>query len=164
MRIMTNDKALREQLQSLLQGGNAHADFESAVKDFPEKFRGVRPEGSPHSPWELLEHLRIAQWDILEFSRNGKHESPEFPKGYWPPAQAPPESKAWQASIEAFRRDLEALSSMAADESVDLYEKIPHGGGQTILRELLLAADHNSYHLGQFLLVRRLLGAWKEQG
>ena len=161
MTIMTNDKALREQLQSLLKGGNAHADFETAVKDFPEKFRGTRPEGSPHSPWELLEHLRIAQWDILEFSRNTRHESPEFPKGYWPSAQVPADSKAWDASVKAFRSDLAALVSMAGDESVDLYAKIPHGDGQTILRELLLAADHNSYHLGQFLLVRKLLGEWK---
>lgn len=158
---MDHDKALREQLQSLLTGGHAHADFESAVKDFPAALRGKRPHGSPHSPWELLEHLRLAQWDILEFSRDATHVSPEFPAGYWPKGQEPPDDGAWQASVVGFRRDLAALAAIAGDPSTDLYARIANGDGQTILRELLLAADHNSYHLGQLLLVRKLLGAWE---
>jgi hypothetical protein len=155
-----NDKALREHLRSLLTGAGAHADFEAAVKDFPPEARGKRPKGSPHSPWELLEHLRIAQWDILEFSRRAGHVSPEFPAGYWPAAQAPPDEEAWDASVEGFRHDLAALAAFVSDESTDLFARIPHGEGQTVLREALVAADHNAYHLGQLLLVRKLLGAW----
>jgi hypothetical protein len=157
---MNDDKALREHLRSLLTGAHAHADFEAAVKDFPSEVRGKRPEGSPHSPWELLEHLRITQWDILEFSRNAAHISPEFPAGYWPVTQAPPDVEAWDASVEGFRRDLAALATLAEDASTDLFARIPHGDGQTVLREVLLAADHSAYHLGQLLLVRKLLGAW----
>ncbi len=104
--------------------------------------------------------MRIAQWDILEFARNPKHKSPEFPKGYWPEAPTPPNEKAWQKSVNAFRADLKAMTELVANESTDLFAKIPHGDGQTVLREALLLADHNAYHLGQLVLVRRLLGAW----
>jgi DinB superfamily len=156
---MNNEKALREQLVRLLDWDSAHARFDDAVKDFPVELRGTRPEGSPHSPWELLEHLRIALWDILEFSRDAKHESPEFPSGYWPAAQAPPADAAWEESAEAYRRDLRALEELAGDEAVDLYAPIPHGKGQTILREIFVAADHNAYHVGQLMIVRRILGA-----
>lgn len=154
---MPTNQSLREHLLYLLKDGGAHLDFETALKDFPADLRGQRPEGAPHSPWELLEHLRIAQWDILEFSRNPKHVSPEFPAGYWPAKPEPPSLSAWDRSVESFRSDLAALCDLVADKSTDLFTKIPHGDGQTILREALLAADHNSYHLGQLVLARRLL-------
>ena len=158
---MSNHAALRQHIVDLLNGGNAHATFDQAVKDFPPALRGKTPRGAEHSPWQLLEHLRIAQSDILEFSRDPNHKSPKWPEGYWPARPEPPGEKAWDKSVRAFRRDLKALSAMAANESVDLFAKIPHGDGQTVLRELLLAADHNAYHIGQLILVRRLLGAWK---
>jgi hypothetical protein len=153
--------ALREHLLNLLRGGHAHADFESAVRKLPAALRGKRPRGAEHSPWQLLEHLRIAQWDILEFSRDPQHQSPEWPTGYWPQKPAPPDEKAWDKSVRAFRRDLKALCDLVSDPKTDLFAKIPHGDGQTVLREALLAADHNAYHLGQLVLLRRLLGAWK---
>ena len=158
---MANDKALRQHLLSLLKGGNAHVDFDSAFKDLPAGLRGKRPKGTQHSPWEVLEHLRIAQWDILEFSRNPNHKSPEFPHGYWPRTQTPPNETAWDKSMQSFRKDLKALCDLVANESTDLFAKIPHGDGQTILREALLAADHNAYHLGEAVLLRRILGAWR---
>jgi DinB superfamily len=123
--------------------------------------RGKRPRGAEHSAWEILEHLRIAQWDILEFSRNPKHKSPDWPKGYWPSAAEPPDDRAWDKSVSAFRKDLKAMCDLLADKSTDLFAKIPHGDGQTILREALLTADHNAYHLGELVLLRRLLGTWK---
>ncbi len=156
-----HDAFLREHLLNLLRGGHAHADFDTAVANLAAAARGKRPQGAEHSPWEILEHLRIAQWDILEFSRNPRHKSPEWPSGYWPRASAPPDEKAWNKSVRAFRGDLKAMCGLVADKSTDLYARIPHGDGQTILREALLAADHNAYHLGELVLVRRLLGAWK---
>jgi len=152
-----SDSDLREHLVELLDGGHAHIRFDDAVKDFPRELRGVRPDECPHSALELLEHLRIAQWDILEFSRDANHVSPDFPSGYWPASVPPPDDAAWATSVAAFRRDLHELGDLARDASVDLYAKIPHGDGQTIFREILLAADHNAYHLGQFMLVRRML-------
>lgn len=157
---MSSD-SLREHLVYLLEGEGAHAGFEAAVKDLPPRVRGLEANGVPHSPWELLEHIRLAQWDILEFSRNANHVSPEWPSGYWPPSPEPPDDEAWDKSVAAFRSDLAAMSALAADESVDLYAKIPWGTGQTILREILLVADHNAYHLGQLVLVRKLLGSWE---
>lgn len=154
------DSALRQHLRDLLKGGNAHATFHDAIKDFPAELRGKRPKGAPHSPWELLEHMRIAQRDILEFSRNPKHESPEFPDGYWPKTPEPSDAKAWDRSVNSFCEDLESLCALVDDESTDLLASIPHGDGQTILREALLTADHNAYHLGQLVLLRRMLGAW----
>jgi hypothetical protein len=151
-----NDKALREHLVTeLLQSDHAHVDFDAAVKDFPPALRGVRPKGFPHSPWEILEHLRLAQWDILEFSRDAKHVSPDWPSGYWPETPAPPSTAAWEESVAKFRADLETLARLAGDPSVDLYAKIPHGTGQTMLRQILMTADHNAYHLGQLMLLRR---------
>jgi len=158
---MTNDKSLREHLVKLLKGGDAHATFDAAVKNVPANVRGKRPKGAEHSPWEVLEHLRIAQWDILEFSRDPNHKSPEFPAGYWPQTQTPPSERAWEQSVQAFNKDLEALCKLVTDEATDLLAKIPHGDGQTILREALLAADHNAYHVGELVLLRRLLGAWQ---
>jgi hypothetical protein len=154
------DKALREHLIYLLGGGGAHVDFESAVKDVPPTLRGKKPQNATHSLWGILEHLRIAQWDILDFSRNGKYETLKWPDEYWPKTEEPPDDRAWNQSIEKFRSDLEAMKKLVADPKTDLYAKIPHGEGQTILREALLVADHNAYHLGEFVLVRRLLGNW----
>jgi len=158
---MSTDQVLREHLVKLLTGSEAHADFDAAFKDVPVELRGKRPPGAEHSLWELLEHLRIAQWDMLEFSRNAKHKSPDFPGGYWPHTAAPPDERAWENSIRSFGKDLRALVALVQDESTHLLAKIPHGDGQTILREALLAADHNAYHIGQAVLLRRVLGAWK---
>jgi len=154
------DKALREHVVYLLQGGGAHAKFDDVIKDVPAELRGKKTEGLPHSLWMLLEHLRIAQWDILEFSRNAKHVSPEWPKGYWPKAEAPPSGAAWDESIKKFRADLKDMEELVNNPKADLFAKIPWGDGQTILREALLLADHNAYHLAQMVDVRRLLGAW----
>jgi len=151
------DRSLRDHLLQFLDSENAHLKFDDAVKDFPAALRGRRPENGPHSAWELLEHLRLAQWDILEFARNAKHVSPEFPAGYWPSREAPADDAAWNASVEGFRRDLRALADLVRDESLDLHAPIAHGSGQTVLREILVAADHNAYHLGQLVMVRRLL-------
>jgi hypothetical protein len=155
------EKALREHLVSLLTGGNAHATFDAAVKNLPVALRGKRPKGAEHSPWEILEHLRIAQWDILDFSHNPQYRHLAWPEGYWPKTAAPPDAKAWDKSVRAFRKDLKAMCALVEDSSTDLFAKIPHGDGQPILREALLVADHNAYHVGELVLVRRLLGAWK---
>ncbi|HKO56955.1 MAG TPA: DinB family protein [Thermoanaerobaculia bacterium] len=152
-------KELRDQLSQLLDWDNAHIRFDDAVKDFPPELRGTRPAGGPHSPWELLEHLRIALSDILEFTRDAKHVSPEFPSGYWPASAEPPTDKAWDESIARYRADLRAFAELTADDGVDLMGRIPHGTGQTVLREILLAVDHNAYHVGQLMMVRRILGA-----
>lgn len=158
--MMPNDFPLRRQLVKLLTGSEAHVDFDAAIENLPAELRGKRPKGTDHSPWELLEHLRIAQWDILEYAIDPKHQSPEFPAGYWPKSPAPPSAAAWQKSVRGFRNDLKRLCDLVMDESTDLYARIPHGEGQTILRQALLTADHNAYHIGQLVLVRRLLGAW----
>lgn len=155
------EKALREHLLYLLNGGGAHAGFDAALEDLPAELRGKTPKGAEHSPWEILEHMRLAQRDILEFSRNPKHVSPEWPSGYWPKTPTPPNSTAWNKSVKAFRADLKGMCDLVSDPSTDLYARIPHGDGQTILREALLVADHNAYHLGALVVVRRLLGAWK---
>jgi len=159
---MTRDQALREHLLYLLRGGGAHLDFETALKDFPAALRGRKPRGAAHTAWEILEHLRIAQWDILEFSRNPKHVSPEFPAGYWPATPRPPSAGAWAKTLRAFRADLGAMQKLVEDPQTALFARIPHGDGQTILREALLAADHNAYHLGELVLLRRMLGAWPQ--
>jgi len=155
-----DEKALREQLRKVVAWGDAHVDWPEALKNFPVKLRGVRPAGAEHSAWELLEHARIAQWDILEFSRNPKHVSPDFPSGYWPKSAAPPNAAAWEKSVRAFLRDRREMQKLVTSPATDLFARIPHGSGQTILREALLIADHNAYHLGQLILLRRLLGAW----
>ena len=157
------DKALREQVLYLLEGGGAHAKFAEIVAGIPPKILGQKPAGLPHSLWMLLEHLRIAQWDILEFSRNSKHASPKWPEGYWPKTDAPPTTAAWNTSVKKFRQGLQAMQELVKDPKTDLFARIPWGDGQTILREALLLADHNTYHLGQMLDVRRLLGAWPEK-
>jgi hypothetical protein len=155
-----NDKSLRQHIVSLLSGKGAHADFRGAVSGVPPKFRGAKPEGAPHSAWELLEHIRIAQWDILEFSRNPKHVSPKWPLGYWPKSAQPPNGAAWGKAIRAYQRDREAMKKLVLNPKTDLLAKIPWGDGQTVLRESLLVADHDAYHIGQIVLLRRLLSAW----
>ncbi|HUI54653.1 MAG TPA: DinB family protein [Bryobacteraceae bacterium] len=157
----TKDRALRTQLIQLLRGGHAHATFDQVVRGFPLDRIGLRPEGAPHSAWELLEHMRIAQNDILRFSQSADYVSPKFPEGYWPASAAPERDSQWQASIRAFRKDLGEFEKMVLDPAQNLHRKFPWGDGQTLLREALLIADHNSYHLGQLALVRRLLGAWR---
>jgi DinB superfamily len=160
---MGSDKALREHLLELLSGGHAHLDFEKAIAGLPAALRGARPPGLPHTPWRLVEHMRIAQWDILRFSVDPKHVSPDFPDGYWPAGDAPPDSDAWDRSVAAFGADLQAMKDLVSNPATDLFKTIPHGQGQTILREVLLVADHNAYHLGQLVTVRRSLGAWSEE-
>ena len=155
------DKLLREHLVYLLRDGGAHAKFDDVVADFPVELRGKKVKNLPYSAWMLLEHMRLAQWDILEFSRNKKHVSPAWPEGYWPKAPDPPDAAAWAASVRQFHKDLKAVEALVRNPKTDLYAKIPWGDGQTILREALLVADHNAYHLGELLAVRRLLGAWK---
>ena len=159
---MKEDAALRQHVLYLLRGGSAHLSFDQAMAGLPVKLRGRRPRGAPHTPWQLLEHMRIAQWDILEFSRDPQHVSPEFPGGYWPKTAAPPSRTAWDKSVAALRADLKAMQKLVGDPKTDLFARIRHGDSQTVLREALLVADHNAYHLGQLVLVRRLLGAWGE--
>jgi hypothetical protein len=157
---MNPDKILREQLVALLKGGQAHLSPPKILQGVPPELRGRRPEGAAHTPWQLLEHLRIAQWDILEFSRDPKHVSPKWPEGYWPESDAPATETAWEESVKAFFSDNEAMQALVADPATDLYAPIPHGKGQTILREAILTGDHNAYHLGQFVQVRRMLGCF----
>jgi uncharacterized damage-inducible protein DinB len=156
-----SDQALREHVIYLLEGGGAHLNFEQAIADLPADMRGKKVEGVPHTAWRLLEHMRICQWDILEFSRNADHVSPDFPDGYWPTTDAPPGDEAWDQCLEAFRTDLRAMVDLVANPQTDLFARIPHGDGQTILREALLVADHNAYHLGQLVFLRRCLGCWQ---
>lgn len=158
-------RRLRQHVLELLSGGSAHLNFDSAVKGLPAKLRGAKPPGQPHTPWRLVEHMRIAQWDILEFCRDARgHESPPWPEGYWPNGDAPPTSAAWERSVRTFRRDLKAMQQLVANPATNLLAPIPHAGGgeKTILREAMLLADHNAYHLGQLVMVRRLLGAWED--
>jgi hypothetical protein len=154
------DAALRKHVVELLTLGHAHATFDQAVKGLPVELRGKVPRGAEHSPWQLLEHLRLAQWDILDFSRNEKYHALKWPDDYWPKEKAPADEKAWDKSVRAFKRDLKEMCALVEDPKTDLFAKIPHGDGQTILREALLTADHNAYHVGQLVLVRRMLGAW----
>ena len=160
MSASTEDRALRGHLAKLLSGRQAHVDFETAVSGLDFELQGRKPQGASHTPWEILEHLRIAQWDILEFSRDSRHVSPDFPAGYWPSQAAPPDSGSWERSVGLFQADLKAFGKLIEDPETDLYARIPHGDGQTILREALVLADHNAYHLGELVLVRRLLDAW----
>lgn len=157
---MDQERKLRQQLAKLMDWGEAHADFNSAVKDFPSELLGRVPDGLPYSAWQLLEHIRIALWDIVEFSRGSKHKSPPWPDGYWPKTVAPPNEEAWEHSVKAILANLEAMRELVSDSHNDLFAPLPHGTGQTLLREVLLAADHNAYHLGQLILVRKALGAW----
>jgi hypothetical protein len=154
-------EGVRAQLAAALAWRDAHADFDAAVEDLPAALRGRVPDGLPYSPWQLVEHLRLAQADILDFCRNPDYKEMRWPDDYWPKEPAPPSARAWDESIAGFRRDREALQILARDPDVDLLAAIPHGTGQTYLRELLLVVDHTAYHVGQLIVVRRLLGAWE---
>jgi hypothetical protein len=158
-----DETVLRDHLRRMLSWHEAHADWKKTVTGVPVKCQGARPRGADHSPWELLEHMRIATWDLLEFSRDSKHKSPDWPVGYWPEKPAPVTAAAWDKRVRALERDLEAMGKLVANPKTDLLAPIKGGSGQTILREALLIADHNSYHLGQLVLVRKLLGCWPEE-
>jgi hypothetical protein len=162
-RYVVLDRVLREELLLLVRGGNAHRGFSEVVAGLDPELRGARPPGQPFTPWRLLEHIRIALRDILDFIRDPDHVSPPWPAGYWPPEDAPPSPSAWEASVAAVETDLRALGGLVEDPATDLAALIPHGTGQTYLREVLVAADHLAYHLGQLVLLRRLLGGWPEE-
>lgn len=153
------DRSLREHLLYLLRGGGAHVGFDEALKDFPAELVNARAAGVPYTPWQLLEHMRIAQWDILEFSRSAAHVSPDWPGGYWPDGGREATGDDWRRSAERVRADLRAMEALVGDEDNDLHARIPHGEGQTLLREALLVADHNAYHLGALVTLRRALEA-----
>ncbi len=158
----SNQSALRAHVLDLLRGDNAHADFDKALAGLSPADRGNKAAGSPFTAWQLLEHLRISQLDILEFSRNGKHKSPKWPDDYWPKSEVPPNEDAWDVSAAHFRRDHETFTKLIADPERDLLAPIAHApDGQTLLREALVLADHNSYHIGQIILIRKFLDAWK---
>lgn len=158
---MTGVAKLRRQLARCLDWKEAHAGVEDALARFPPELRGKVPHDLPYSAWQLLEHMRIAQRDIVEFCRDRDYEAPAWPDDYWPPSPEPPYEGAWDRSLAAFREDLESLKSLATDSAVDLFAVVPTGEeGQTYLRALLLVADHNAYHAGQVVVVRRLLGIW----
>ena len=151
---------IREHISKQLSSEEAHAGFDKAVQGLAADLRGKKPKGAPHSAWELLEHIRIAQWDILEFTRNPKHESPKWPEGYWPKAPEPPDHAAWDRSVAQVKSDRKALQDLVLDSKNDLTAAIPGGSGQTLLREALLAADHLAYHVGELVFLRKILGAW----
>jgi hypothetical protein len=156
---MNNEhKVLMDEIVHLLQGGNAHADLKKALDDLPPKLRGVKVDKLPYTIWQLVEHIRIAQWDMLEFSKDSSHESPNWPDDYWPKELTPKDDEAWNNCLKQIDDDQEALIELIKSE--DIYKKIPHGDGQTILREALQAADHNAYHVAEIIVIRRLLGAW----
>lgn len=152
-----NDQSLRDHLLYLLRGGNAHITFDDFVADFPAQMCHRKLEHVPYTPWQVLEHMRIAQWDILEFSRNSKHVSPDFPEGYWPKSEELGNPKLWKQTVKKFRGELKQMEKLVSDPSTDLQAKVPHGEGQTILREALLVADHNAYHLGALVVMSRIL-------
>jgi hypothetical protein len=153
---MDKQKELRAHVLELLEGKSAHIDLKAGLKDFPLGKINKKLKHSPHSAWDLLEHLRIAQHDILEFSCNAEHESPDWPDGYWPPKKgAKNDEKAWKKSVRQIHKDLKTMRDLVANEKTDLYAKIPHGSGQTILREALLVADHSAYHLGQIMTLKK---------
>ena len=154
-----SDQPLREHLLYVLRGEGAHVTFEDFVGSFSSELCGQPLEGLPYTAWQVLEHMRIAQWDILEFSRNPKHVSPKWPEGYWPAKEQGGTPELWQETISKFRDDLKEMENLVADSSKDLLAKIPHGTGQTVLREALLVADHNSYHLGALVVMGRILRA-----
>jgi hypothetical protein len=154
-----NDDSLRKHLLYLLRGGGAHMSFDDFVNGFPADLCNRQLEGLPYTPWQVLEHVRLAQWDILEFSRDPDHVSPDFPKGYWPQRDELGTPALWQKTVDEIRKDLQQMEALVEDASIDLHAKIPHGDGQTILREALLIADHNAYHLGVLTVMARILKA-----
>ena len=160
---MDPDRVVREQLLSLFRGGNAHMSFDEAVAEFPLEHINSRPPNVPYSPWHLLEHIRIAQWDILEYIRNSEHVSPQWPEGYWPPPEEQADEMKWHKTINDFRADLESLQGLVEDSGMDLYAPVPHATTCTIFREILIVADHNAYHIGEFAILRQVMGTWAAQ-
>lgn len=159
---MDADGVIRQQLLALLRGGNAHINLLEAAADFPLEAINTRPPNVPYSPWQLLEHIRIAQWDILEFVRNPKHISPEWPAGYWPHREEQADRERWNQTLQAIQADLTALENIVKDPATDFTDEIPHAPGYTVLREILLAADHNAYHTGEFAILRQVMSTWPE--
>lgn len=155
---LSSDRLLRDHVLYLLKDGGAHVHFDDVMADWPVQLAGAKIANFPHTAWMLLEHMRLAQWDILEFSRDPKHVSPSFPDGYWPNSEVPPSETAWEASIADFKKDLKAMEKLVADSGQNLFVKLPWGDGQTLLREALLVADHNAYHLGQLVMLRKSIG------
>jgi hypothetical protein len=159
---MNSDKVARDQLLALLRGGNAHMPYDQAVADFPINKINTRPPNVPYTPWHLLEHIRLTQWDILEFIRNPQHVSPPWPEGYWPDRDTKADQAAWQKTIQSFRADLKALQDIVQDPNTDLYGPIPHAKNYTIFREILVVSDHSAYHIGEFGILRQVMGTWPE--
>lgn len=159
---MHQNEVGREQLLNLLRGGNAHMSFDRAVANFPMDQINAKPPNVPYTPWHLLEHIRIAQWDILEFIRNPDHVSPSWPDGYWPDGNAQADEKDWKKTIDSFHADLRALQNIVKDPNTDLYAPIPHAKDYTILREILVVSDHSAYHIGEFAILRQVMGTWPE--
>lgn len=160
---MESDTQLREQLLAVLRGGNAHMSFDEAVAGFPAEHRNTKPPHVSYTPWHLLEHLRIAQWDILEFMRDPQHITPPWPEGHWPHPDAEADDEMWEATLAGFRRDFHTIEEIVLDSKTNLFAVIPHGDGQTILREILLVADHNAYHIGEFAVLRQVMQTWGDQ-
>jgi len=158
---MDNQKDVREHVIDLLERGNAHIGIDGAIKGLSKENRGIKPDHLPYSIWQLVEHLRIAQYDIVEFSRNPEYQSPQWPDGYWPKELAPKNDEAWEKCINQIHKDHQDMIDMVSDSNIDLYQPFPHGNGQTLLREAMLIADHNAYHVGQIVVLRRMLGDWK---
>jgi hypothetical protein len=159
---MKEDTVLRQQLLQLLEAGNAHLTFEDAVADFPLEFINTPPPNVPYTPWHLIEHMRIAQWDILAFVCDPEHVSPAWPEGYWPAVDLQADEAVWEHTLDAFRSDLHAVEELVKDPNIDLMAEIPHAPGYTYLREVLLVADHNAYHVGEFAILREVMGTWPE--
>jgi len=159
---MHSDQIVREQLLALLQGGNAHMSFEQAVAHFPEEHFNSKPANVSYTPWHILEHIRIAQWDILEFIRNPNHESPQWPSGYWPDPAEAADKDQWDITISLFLSNLQALRDIVVDPNMDLYAPIPHAADYTIFREILVVADHNAYHVGEFAILRQVMSTWSK--
>jgi hypothetical protein len=159
---MTSDQQVRQQIAKMIDWGDAHADFRTTVEDFDEELRGVVPPGFSHSAWDLLEHMRIALWDIVEYTKDTRHKSPPWPDGYWPPLHKPPQEEAWDQCVESIIDLLEEMRKLVLDRHRPLLEPLPKSQGQTLLREALLVIDHNAYHLGQLVQVRKALKDWKK--
>lgn len=159
--VADSNAAVRKQLIDLLTSGNAHQPFDAAVKNLPAELRGVKPDQLPYSIWQLVDHIRITQWDILEFSRDSTHQSPPWPSGYWPNETAPANDEEWQQTLAQIQQDRDAFITLLNDPERNLYEPFAHGDGQNLLREALLIADHTAYHVGEIIIIRRLLNAWK---
>jgi len=157
---MSNDEVLREQLTALLQGGNAHMTFAQAIADFPPEYHNLHPSNVEYSFWHLLEHIRIAQWDILRFIVDPGHTSPDWPRGYWPPPTTQATETEWDETVSSFEQDMTQLLAIVHDPATDFHGQIAHAPGYTILREILLVADHNAYHIGEFGILRQIVGAW----